>query len=116
MINAQIANQEAQLNTNVNMLDYRHNIGRRDIALNALNYYLATDPNQLIQSKNMRQLGRWNWIVQNPKKASAKELAEAKAGLQNVTPTNTTAKQEAARTPNSERNGGKLKTKFSYGR
>jgi len=115
MTNAQIANQEAQLNANVDMLGYKHSLGRRDIALNALNYYLATDPNQLIQGKHMKQIGRDNYIVQHPDDFSEEEVAASKSRILSVAPTETTAKTQAEREPVT-RNGRKLKTKFNYGR
>jgi len=115
LTNVQIANQEAQLNAGVNRMDYQHALGRRDVALNALNYYLATDPNQLIQSKHMRGLGRANYIIEHPDDFSEKELANADRMIRSVAPTNTTPKQHEAREATT-RNGRKLKTKFGYGR
>lgn len=120
MTNVQIANQEAQLNAQMDMTDYNRSLNRRDVALNALNYYLATDPNQLIQSKDMKRTGRDNFIVQNQHLFSKKQYKDALSRVHSVPPTELTAKEqeerETAVEKSSRRSGGKMKTRFSYGK
>lgn len=120
LTNVQIANQEAQLNSQIDMQDYNRALNRRDVALNALNYYLATDPNQFIQGKDMRRTGRDNFIVQNQHLFTEEEYKDALSRVRSVPPTELTAEEQEERETAVEkssrgRSGRKLKTRFSYG-
>ena len=95
MINAQIANQEEGLNTRLKFQDFAHDLGRRDQAISAINYGLATDPNQVIQSQDIRATDRMNTILTNPDQFTQEEIDEAKRRFFG-------------------RFGGKKRTKFSY--
>lgn len=65
LINTQIANREAAFNTQVLFRDFANDLRRRQTALEAVNFGLSTDPNQLIQSQDTRETERMNIILQN---------------------------------------------------
>ena len=113
MVNAEIANKEAVFNKQIDLMDYQRGLNRRDIALNALNYYLATDPNQLIQSKHQRGLARANYIIQNSELFGGEGSPQYNEALNMISYGN--APVAPAKKENS-RSGGKLKTRFSYGK
>lgn len=103
LINTQIANREAAFNTQLLLRDFASDLGRRQTALEAVNVGLATDPSQLIQSQDIREMDRANAIVSNPDAIDAN-------GKRLFSPEEVEAAQKLIL--GTRRSGGK--TKFSY--
>ncbi len=103
LINTQIANQEASFNTQLKFRDFANDLNRRQTALEAVNFGLSTDPSQLTQSKDIREMERANAIVTNPDAIDAK-------GKRLFSPEEVAAAQKLIL--GTRRSGGK--TKFSY--
>ena len=95
LINTQIANQEAGFNTQLLFRDFANDLRRRQTALEAVNFGLSTDPSQLVQSKDIRELDRANVIATNPDQFTPEQVEEARKIILGT-----------------RRSGGK--TKFSY--